>query len=128
MPELAEVDYFRRRWDPGMGKVVETLELHAGARVFRGCETAGWHSLLQGAVMEVSLANGKQMLFGFSGGGWLGVHLGMTGELRVESAGYEPGRHDHLVLRQTGGVLVFADSRMFGCLRLDVAVGGPPVL
>jgi formamidopyrimidine-DNA glycosylase len=126
MPELAEVDYFRRRWDPGMGKVVEHLELHAGARVFRGCETAGWHPLLQGAAMEVSLAHGKQMLFGFSGGGWLGVHLGMTGELRVESAGYEPGRHDHLVLRQAGGVLVFADSRMFGCLRLDVAVGQPP--
>jgi formamidopyrimidine-DNA glycosylase len=66
------------------------------------------------------------MLFRFSGGGWLGIHLGMSGELRREAAGYAPRRHDHLVLEQRNHCLVFTDPRMFG--RIVFAVGhAPPV-
>ena len=35
MPELAEVDYFRRRWDPGLGRKVARVHLNAKARVGR---------------------------------------------------------------------------------------------
>ena len=66
------------------------------------------------------------MLFGFSGGGWLGVHLGMTGELRVEPPIYRSTKHDHLVLRQSEHTLVFADTRMFGRIRFDLSAAGPP--
>jgi formamidopyrimidine-DNA glycosylase len=57
------------------------------------------------------------MLFKFSGYNWLGIHLGMTGTLRVESAGFVPARHEHLVLRQAKRSLVFRDARQFGRVR-----------
>jgi formamidopyrimidine-DNA glycosylase len=54
------------------------------------------------------------MLFRFSGDNWLGIHLGMSGELRVEPPGYAPTKHDHFILVQRQRQLVFNDPRMFG--------------
>ena len=45
------------------------------------------------------------------------VHLGMTGELRVEPPGYVAAAHDHLILVQRKRLLVFKDPRMFGGVR-----------
>ena len=57
------------------------------------------------------------MLFVFSGGNWLGIHLGMTGKIRVEPANFRPDKHDHLALYQRERALVFTDSRQFGRVR-----------
>ena len=57
------------------------------------------------------------MLFEFSGENWLGIHLGMTGKLRVEPRGFRPEKHDHLVLHQMKRALVFRDARLFGRVR-----------
>jgi formamidopyrimidine-DNA glycosylase len=54
------------------------------------------------------------MLFEFSRGGWLGVHLGMTGQLSLKPQPFEAGRHDHLVLHLRDSALVFTDPRQFG--------------
>lgn len=126
MPELAEVDYFRRRWDAGVGKRVTCVAIHASARIFRGCAVERLARQLPEHSLRASRAHGKQILFEFTGGLWLGVHLGMTGELRAEAADYPPGRHDHLVLRQKECALVFADARMFGRVRFDESGDGPP--
>ena len=56
------------------------------------------------------------MLFGFSQGRWLGVHLGMTGSLSVEASDYQISKHDALLLRQNKQTLVFRDPRQFGRL------------
>jgi formamidopyrimidine-DNA glycosylase len=56
------------------------------------------------------------MMFVF-GDASLGLHLGMTGELLVAGRGHEPGKHDHLVIRQAKRALVFRDPRMFGALK-----------
>ena len=125
MPELAEVEYYRKQWDPGVGETVERVRLHPQARVFRECDTAGLELALTGAVLERSLAHGKQMLFGFGGGGWLGIHLGMTGKLFTQPTPYAPDRHDHLVLEQEGRVLVFHDTRLFGRVRFDLGAEPP---
>ena len=106
----------RRRWDVALGEVVTSVELHPRARIFRGADTAALARGLTGAALTASHRSGKQMLFGFGAAGWLGLHLGMTGELRVEPPAYPAGRHDHLVLRQRGHTLVFADPRMFGAV------------
>lgn len=126
MPELAEVEFFRRQWQPGLGHSVVALNCHPAARVFRGCDTRALTHTLRGAVLTESFAHGKHLLFGFSGGAWLGVHLGMTGELRVDADWPPAGRHDHLILRQPAQSMVFADARMFGRIRFDVAPHGPP--
>ncbi|MGE9293029.1 MAG: Fpg/Nei family DNA glycosylase [Puniceicoccales bacterium] len=119
MPELAEVEYYRKQWDPGIGGKVGRVRLHPAARIFRGCDVKLLERALTGAVLEQSLAHGKQMLFGFSGGVWLAVHLGMTGKLFCEPRPYAPGKHDHLVLELPEHVLVFYDARLFGRVRFD---------
>ena len=68
------------------------------------------------------------MLFRFSGGAALGVHLGMTGHLRDRKADFEPGKHDHLVLFQRQQALVFRDARMFGRIKFSVGKDRPRVV
>ncbi len=125
MPELAEVEYFRRRWDPGVGRKVLDVGLHAEKRIFRGNDLATLQRILPGARLIGSEARGKQMLFRFSKGVWIGIHLGMTGELRHEPAGFARGKHDHLVLRQAEQSLVFSDPRLFGRVLFHHGAGEP---
>ena len=92
MPELAEVEYFRKRWDAGLGKTILAVQLHGEKRIFRKTETGAIeHQLVRQKLLR-SVARGKQMLFALSGGNWLGIHLGMSGKLRVESANFAAGR------------------------------------
>ena len=117
MPELAEVEYFRKRWDPGLGEEITGVQLHAGKRIFRGSDL---HALKRRIVRQKLLrseARGKQMLFHLSNDNWIGVHLGMSGQLRVEPAGFRAEKHDHLVLEQKKRALVFRDARQFGRVR-----------
>src|SRR5256714_4870180 len=117
MPELAEVEFFRRQWDAGLRERIVRVELHPRKRVFRGSNTRALVRELTGARFLRSEAWGKQMLFEFSGRNWIGIHLGMTGKLRVEPSGFRPQKHDHLVLQQTKRALVFRDARLFGRVR-----------
>jgi formamidopyrimidine-DNA glycosylase len=120
MPELAEVAYYIKQWDPGMDKPVKEVHLHSQKRVFRGVDCGKLVKGLTGASLRERRQNGKQMLFKFTGGAWLGVHLGMTGKLRsVPRSDYIPEKHDHLVLRQAGLSLLFNDFRLFGRIRYD---------
>jgi formamidopyrimidine-DNA glycosylase len=118
MPELAEVEFYRKRWhQAAIGQRLTAIELHAAARVFRGAATAALRRALPGAVLRSSAAAAKQMVFRFSNDHWLGVHLGMSGELSVAPPGQAAGRHDHLVLRTARHALVFTDPRMFGRIQ-----------
>lgn len=126
MPELAEVEYYRKCWNPGIGKTVRKVELHPRARIFRETDTRALERRLPGCRFLSSRAHGKNLLFEFSGGHWLGGHLGMTGRIRSDLPDCAVGRHDHLVIRMTGCALVFSDSRMFGRIRYDFCESGPP--
>jgi len=119
MPELAEVDYFRKQWNPGLGHRIEVVSIHPKARIFRGTDTTRLVRALTGAMLVRSEARGKQMLFvakkrGAKNHSWLGLHLGMTGKLRIEPPDFDPAKHDHLVLHQAKHALVFQDARLFG--------------
>ena len=118
MPELAEVEYYRKQWNPGLGKLVREVRLHPKARIFRGQDTKSLIECLTESRLISSESRGKQMLFRFARG-TLGVHLGMTGELRVEAADFAPGKHDHLVLIQARRSLVFTDPRLFGRILFE---------
>jgi formamidopyrimidine-DNA glycosylase len=129
MPELAEVEWYRKQWDTGRGHKIVDVKLHAQNRVFRETNTKALREQLIGSTLERSSARGKRMLFEFSGDNpetsgareklrsRLGIHLGMTGKIRSESAGFQPNKHDHLVLYQRDRALVFTDSRQFGRVR-----------
>jgi len=127
MPELAEVDYFRRCWDPGLGRKVAQVSLNSKARVGRGLDKQAMTRALVGAKLVESLAAAKQMAFQFSGGIWIGVHLGMSGRLECGDATREPTKYDHFVLTMTGGKqLVFVDPRQFGRILFWQGPGVPP--
>ena len=125
MPELAEVEYYRRQWDPGIDHCVIRVSLHERSRVLREMDPELLVNALTGRKLLESAAHGKQMLFRFSNGLWLGLHLGMTGSLQAQAAGFRPGRHDHLVLHQAKRALVFNDPRQFGRVRFHQGASAP---
>ncbi len=118
MPELAEVAWFARQWEPGRGSRVTAVHCRDVARVFRTTDAAALRRGLIGRRLTRIRTHGKQMLFTFEDAS-LGVHLGMTGELLVAPQAHIPGKHDHLVLQQKGRSLVFRDPRMFGAVRFE---------
>ncbi len=117
MPELAEVEYYRKRWSPGLRQVVRQVRLHPEARIFREVDTDRLPEDLVDQEFTSSHAHGKQLLFRFSGGSWLGLHLGMSGSLAAAAPEIIPSRHEHLVLKLESCALVFTDPRMFGKVR-----------
>ncbi|PTY04962.1 DNA-formamidopyrimidine glycosylase [Opitutaceae bacterium EW11] len=125
MPELAEVEYYRKRWDPALGQTVARVILRPASRLLRGANPKHLSEALTGAVLESSAAAAKQMLFRFSGDAWLGIHLGMTGELKLAAPEYLVGKHDHLVLFTAQHALVFSDFRQFGRIQFSVGPEAP---
>ena len=117
MPELAEVEWYRKQWNAGLGKKIVDVRLHARKRVFRGTNTRELREKSIGEKLLSSSARGKRMLFELSGDNWLGIHLGMTGKTHIAAADFRPNKHDHLVLYQPERALVFTDSRQFGRVR-----------
>jgi formamidopyrimidine-DNA glycosylase len=117
MPELAEVEWYRKQWAPGIGDEIVALSLRPRKYVFRGTNVDALREDLVGQKLVRSTRRGKQMLFQFSGDNWLGIHLGMTGKTRVEAANFRPGKYDHLVLYQQRRALVFTDPRQLGRVR-----------
>ncbi len=115
MPELAEAEFFRKRWHlAARGQTITAVLTHDGAKIFRGTNVPALRRALKGARFLDSETRAKQMLFHFSGGAWVGVHLGMSGDLRIEPVTHTPQKHDHLVLVMRKHALVFMDPRMFG--------------
>jgi len=146
MPELAEVDFFRRRWwEAAARQTVLSAEINPPSRVFRSFAkefaggTTALAKTLSGAKLTDSATHGKQMWFVFKPGAgngkpkellWLGIHLGMTGHLRAELPDYRAQKHDAIILRFSKHALVFNDARQFGRVRawLGAAKERPPWL
>ena len=124
MPELAEVAYYAHRWEPGLGEVVVAIHTHGRSRVFRACDPAALESGLLGQKLKTIRTHGKQMLFEFSNGHWLLIHLGMTGSLEAQSLSHQTAKHDHLVISTRKRSLVFNDPRQFGSVQYGC--GGRP--
>jgi formamidopyrimidine-DNA glycosylase len=125
MPELAEVEYYRKQWDGGLGQRVARVEVHAKTRVFRGTDVKGMVRALPGQPYRESWARGKRMLFRFGSDAWVALHLGMTGKLRVEKMPFRPNKHDHLVITLEKSALVFTDARQFGRVQFHVGASAP---
>ncbi len=125
MPELAEVEWFRKQWNPGIGQEIIDVKAHSRKYVFRGTDGGAIRQNLIGQKLLRSKRSGKQMLFEFSGDNWLGLHLGMTGKTHVKRPDFRPTKHDHLVLVQRERALVFTDPRQLGQVRFHHGQGEP---
>jgi len=124
MPELAEVEWYRKQWDAGIGDPITAVKLHAGKYVLRDVGPRTLRQLI-GKTLVGSQRHGKQMLFRFSDQLWLGIHLGMTGKTRIEQPDFRSGKYDHLVLYQANRSLVFSDTRQLGRVRVHSGAAAP---
>ena len=117
MPELAEVEWFRKQWNAGLGREIVEVKAHSRKYVFRGTDGDALRKNLIDKKLLRSKRSGKQMLFEFSGDNFLFIHLGMTGKTHIETTDVRKGKHDHLVLVQRERALVFTDPRQLGHVR-----------
>ena len=80
-------------------------------RILRGGDPDQMAARLAGRRLGAIKRYGKFIVISIEGGGYLMVHLGMTGKLLL---GGPSGKHTHAVLTFDRGVLLFDDSRQFG--------------
>ncbi|ANA33854.1 Formamidopyrimidine-DNA glycosylase [Ralstonia mannitolilytica] len=128
MPELPEVEVTRLGLLPHITgrRIVRAVVRHHGLRWPIDPALPG---LLAGLTISRVLRRGKYLLIecmpqagqGDVVGGWLLIHLGMTGTLRVLETPAPPGAHDHvdIELADATGVpitLRYRDPRRFGAV------------
>jgi formamidopyrimidine-DNA glycosylase len=127
MPELAEVEFYRKRWaQVATGERVVRILTHDNKKLLRPVDVAAMRAGIEGTTLGSSATAAKQMLFRFGRDSWLGLHLGMSGELFVAAADHVPAKHDHLVLVTRRHALVFRDPRMFGRIEFHRGAEAPP--
>jgi formamidopyrimidine-DNA glycosylase len=80
----------------------------------------GFGDRLVGQRVTALTRRAKYLLAALSSGETLLIHLGMSGDFRVEAASAAPGvLHDHVVLQMSSGAVVtFNDPRRFGLMDL----------
>ena len=115
MPELPEVETVVRSILPLVGKRIVSAEFR-NLRVLRGGDPDAMAARLAGRKIASVKRYGKFIVASLGGGGYLMVHLGMTGKLLL---GGDAGKHTHAIFNFDRGVLLYDDSRQFGCIELS---------
>ncbi|MGL9750990.1 MAG: bifunctional DNA-formamidopyrimidine glycosylase/DNA-(apurinic or apyrimidinic site) lyase [Symbiopectobacterium sp.] len=112
MPELPEVETSRRGISPYL--VGHTI-LHVYVRNPRLRWPVSSEILALSDQPILSIARrAKYLLFALPGG-WIIVHLGMSGSLRILPEYLPPDKHDHVdMVMDNGHVLRYTDPRRFG--------------
>ncbi len=113
MPELPEVETVARSIAPIVGRRIVSAEFRC-LRILRGGDPDVMAGRISGRRIQSIRRYGKFIVVSLQGGGFLTIHLGMTGRLLL---GGERGKHTHAVLTLSRGVLLYDDSRQFGCLE-----------
>ena len=116
MPELPEVEVSRQGLLPFLPgrRIVEAV---FRAPRLRHEFPGQLSSRLAGLRIDGILRRGKYLLFDCESrqhGGWLILHLGMSGSLRLVAPGTPPQKHDHVDLVFENTTLRFRDPRRFG--------------
>lgn len=113
MPELPEVEVTRLGIEPYVvGRTVTSVMVREPR--LRWPVPVAVHGLA-GRVVRSVKRRGKYLLLD-CGDGHLILHLGMSGSLRLVTAGIEPGKHDHFDLALGKKVLRLRDPRRFGAV------------
>ena len=115
MPELPEVETTCRGISPHIiGACVERVEIRNSKLRWPIDKTIV--TLLPGMSATSVLRRGKYILIQFDFG-WLIIHLGMSGSLRLVHKSVAPDKHDHFdIYFDTGNALRYKDPRRFGSI------------
>ncbi len=118
MPELPEVEITRRGIEPFLtGKVITGVRV--GERMLRWPIPRNLAARITGRRVARVARRGKYILIDCSANdraGWLIVHLGMSGSLRIVRSKIRPQRHDHFDLLLGERLLRLRDPRRFGAV------------
>lgn len=118
MPELPEVETVCRGLDPVMrGQTILRAEIRR--KDLRKPFPRGLKQALEGVrILRIS-RRAKYILAHLDSGKILVIHLGMSGRVQIEGAGYVPKTHDHFILHlKNRRVIVLNDARRFGVVFL----------
>ena len=115
MPELPEVETVTRSLAPLVGRRVVAAEFR-NLRILRGGDPERMAVRLEGRRFAAIKRYGKFIVVTLGGGGYLLLHLGMTGRLLLAG---EVGKHTHAVFTFDRGVLLFDDPRQFGSIQFS---------
>ena len=132
MPELAEVEYYRRAAATVVGRRVERAEAPDEWFVKGGATPATVVSLLEGAVVAGVRRRGKLLVLDLDERPPLGLRFGMTGRLVVDGTAAveellyssnrsEPAWERLRVAFRGGGSMVLLDPRRLGGIEIDPA-------
>ena len=120
MPELPEVETVRRFLAPVLvGERIAGVELRRAD--LRGPFPERFAARLTGQTVLELHRRAKHLLADLSSGETLLMHLGMSGDFRVErdTQAQPLDKHDHVILRlASGAVVTFNDPRRFGSMDL----------
>lgn len=115
MPELPEVETTRRGIMPHICRCrVKAITIRQPK--LRWPVSREFSTVLPGLEIFDVMRRGKYLLLKTTKGAAL-IHLGMSGSLRIVTAGTPAQKHDHVDIEfEDGKVLRFTDPRRFGCL------------
>ncbi len=116
MPELPEVETTRRGIQPHiLAKKVRGITVRNSALRWPVPATLSDH--IQGRQVRAVDRRGKYLLLAFSNGTLL-WHLGMSGSLRIITDHRPAGKHDHVDIEFSGGIILrYNDPRRFGTVQ-----------
>jgi formamidopyrimidine-DNA glycosylase len=115
MPELPEVEITRRGLRPHLvGKEIRGVAVRNPR--LRWPVPEHLDRILRGATVRSVDRRAKYLLLDCERG-WLMIHLGMSGSLRIHGPDVVPNRHEHFDLLLDGGVMRLRDPRRFGSIH-----------
>jgi formamidopyrimidine-DNA glycosylase len=119
MPELPDLEVARKYVNAtSLHQKIRSVEVR-DARILGDISARGINDALTGRFFEATRRHGKNLFVGSDGGGWMLVHLGMTGRLWYFRDMDNDPPHDRFLISFEGGYhLALDDSRMFGKVDL----------
>jgi len=138
VPELIEVEYYRRALDRVLGQDVIDVGVSPASYLRPDGEGAAQLAVLVGTTCTHTSRRGKLLLVHFAQAGepvhTLGIRFGMTGRLLIDGTGpierleYSSGRNDpawdRFRLRLANAEVVVRDQRRLGSVELDAGTDG----
>ena len=115
MPELPEVETTRRGLEPHLkNRRIEKVIIRD--RRLRWPIPRELEKQVTGSIIHSVGRRGKYILIECNDG-WMIMHLGMSGRLRVLQRATPPSKHDHFdLVLSSGAVVRYTDPRRFGAL------------
>ena len=139
MPELVEIELYRRAAEPFVGSVIEAVEV-VDPRFVRPAGSADDFAARLTSCTVTGVERRGKVLVMHTSGPTVGLRFGMTGVLvagghdTLDELVYGPSRHNpawiRLRLDTTAGELAVRDPRILGSAQLDPDLGqlGPDAL